>query len=200
MTYYLTTNDPLAHPAINLMRAAFPQYQGRTFKIRIQEGPLDVRSYWDGGSRNYYVFISLANSRRFEMPQQSAFDPLIEGADRVRLPSGIGCVEHTIFCGKDLGLTLILNPSDAAPLLPSADKPTDDEAHVLIATASLKNSYGGETNIRFRRLNERFGMTEQAYEAAIQSCIEKGWMDRRRAITAKGRNVIEDHPDRFKIS
>ena len=54
-------------------------------------------------------------------------------------------VEHTIFCGKDHGLTFYVHPDSAAKLLPSESvELTPNQKLVLNATASLKSSYNGK--------------------------------------------------------
>jgi hypothetical protein len=107
-----------------VISAAFPDYRGRKMSIEIRDKPLDVRSYWDGGSRSYFVFVRLADKRCVEMPAQSAFDRPIAGAEKVSLPAGIVCVEHVYFCGKDLGCRVYVNPSDVNPqLLPRGANP-----------------------------------------------------------------------------
>jgi hypothetical protein len=102
-----------------LSGAAYPSYRGRKFHIEVSEHPIDVRSYWDGGSRSYFCFVNLATMAvSQQVPAQSAFDRPIGGADAVALPVGFACVEHSIFCGKDSGLTFHIRPENAAKLLP----------------------------------------------------------------------------------
>ena len=113
MTHHLTGNEPMVKEICN---AAFPSYNGRMYKLRTQE-TIDVRSYWDGGSRDYYTFVRLSDMSAVAIPQQSAFDKQIPGADNVKLADGIACVQHTIFCGKDMGLTIIVNPATLNPTM-----------------------------------------------------------------------------------
>jgi hypothetical protein len=102
-----------------IAKLAFPEYKGRKFAFDVQNYPLDMRSYWDGGSRDYYKFVSLADGRvSMEVPVQSAFDPKISGLDSVTIPEGFVAVRHSIFCGKDSGLTVIANPANLSKLLP----------------------------------------------------------------------------------
>ena len=101
-----------------ILAATYPDYRGRKIFIVPQAYPLDVRSYWDGGSRSYYTFLNLATFERAAMPAQSAFDRQLAGADSVTLPTGIACIEHVIFCGKDLGIRIHVNPDNVARILP----------------------------------------------------------------------------------
>ena len=107
-----------------IVRAAFPGYRGRKYRLEIQDRPLDVRSYWDGGSRAYFTFVSVATGQVAPMPAQSAFDKQIGGADQVTLPDGIVCVEHSIFCGKDAGVTVHIPPSMAPKMFPLPQEAT----------------------------------------------------------------------------
>lgn len=97
---------------------AFPEYRGRKFFFEVQKYPLDLRSSWQGGSRDFFKFVRLSDQHSVAIPAQSGFDPAIAGLDAVTIPEGFACVQHTIFCGKDLGLTVIINPANAAALLP----------------------------------------------------------------------------------
>jgi hypothetical protein len=110
-----TTNKAVKAVAL----AAFPDYKGRKFFLELQKYPIDVCSYWGGGSRDYFNFVRLDNLKVFgEVPQQSAYDKPIQGADKVELPPGLACVCHSYFCGKDTGLTVYINPVDNQKYLP----------------------------------------------------------------------------------
>lgn len=99
---------------------AFPDYRGRKFRLRASE-TVDVRSYWDGGSRSYFAFVRASDLKTLPIPAQSAFDPQLQGADRAPVPSGFVLVEHVYFCGKDHGLTFHVNPADMPAALPVPD-------------------------------------------------------------------------------
>lgn len=100
-----------------IVAECYPNYKGRKFAIETQDRPLNVASYWDGGSRDYFVFYCLSTGKAVPMPQQSAFDKKLPGADSVELPDGIICVEHSYFCGKDGGITIHVNPANMPKLL-----------------------------------------------------------------------------------
>jgi hypothetical protein len=97
-----------------LVAAAFPNYRGRKFHVEVQKQPLDVRSYWDGGSRDFFAFVHLNTLKVVPVPEQSANDKTVAGAETVVLPDGVACVEHTVFQGKDCGVTVHVNPANAA--------------------------------------------------------------------------------------
>src|ERR1700692_2461508 len=88
-----------------LVSKAYPSYRGRKYRLTVSDSPINCASYWDGGSRDYFVFASLATGEvSSQVPAQSAFDKQISGVQDVRLPAGFVCIEHSIFCGKDSGI------------------------------------------------------------------------------------------------
>jgi len=103
-----------------IVQATYPSYRGRKVTIVPQRYPLNVQSYWSGGSRDYFVFLRLDIFAVAPMPAQSAFDKPVQGADAVTLPVGIACVEHSIFCGKDVGIRIHVNPENLVAMLPAS--------------------------------------------------------------------------------
>lgn len=102
-----------------LVARAYPGYRGRKYRIQVSEHSINCASYWDGGSRDYFCFANLETGEvSREVPAQSAFDRPIVGVDDVMLPVGFACIEHSIFCGKDSGITIHIRPENAAKLLP----------------------------------------------------------------------------------
>jgi hypothetical protein len=110
------TNDPEVKA---LAKRAFPDYTGRKFRVEVVNHSIDVRSYWDGGSREYFKFVRLDGQKgEIVIPPQSAYDKTVNGADAVTLVPGLVCVSHIYFCGKDLGLCVYIHPDNAPKLLP----------------------------------------------------------------------------------
>jgi hypothetical protein len=101
-----------------ILQATYPSYRGRKITLVAQSYPLNVKSYWDGGSRSFFMFLRLDTFQAVAMPAQSAYDAQGRGADSVTLPEGIACVEHCIFCGKDTGIRIHVNPANITKLLP----------------------------------------------------------------------------------
>lgn len=188
-----------------IVRAAYPGYHGRKFKIEVSDDPIDVRSYWDGGSRDYFVFVDLKSMRAAAMPAQSAFDPKIAGAESVKLPADFACVQHSIFCGKDSGITIMIGSANAAPLLPApAEKLTEVQITVLQYTAGRKSSYAGRDRCDMARDDmvsaHRFNASKPmpaspdafraSWNIAKESLISAGYLNKAGAITAAGKNAI----------
>jgi hypothetical protein len=124
-----------------------------------------------------------------EMPQQSAYDAPIRGGDDVKLVPGLVCVEHSIFCGKDTGITIHVHAENAPKYLPAPVDLTEDEKTVIGYTKSCKSSYAGIPNFRFHEATRRTKITLDRWEAAKASCIVKGLLNKAGALTIDGRNV-----------
>lgn len=89
----------------SIVKAAFPEYRGRKITSKIGELVNVTGTYWDGGSRNEFVAVELATMR--VQPMAAALrDPVELGGMRggkVAVPVGYAIVEHSIFCGRDVG-------------------------------------------------------------------------------------------------
>ena len=94
-----------------IKNACFPDYKGRKFRVSTHI-PKTLDSYWDGGSKEEYAFFDVANGKVLHV---STNHPMFE-ADNPRnlsqLPLGVILVNHTYFCGHDLGLTFYVNEDD----------------------------------------------------------------------------------------
>jgi hypothetical protein len=112
----VSVSDPLIR---RIVQVTYPSYRGRKIRIVPQRYAMNCKSYWDGGSRDYFAFVRLDTMQSASMPAQSAFDKDIRGAESVTLPPGVICVEHSIFCGRDTGITIHVNPENLASMLPA---------------------------------------------------------------------------------
>lgn len=117
-------------------------YTGRQFKAIITDSitvPQDA-GVWGGGSRDTYRFVELSTGRSIASPcQKTAPWDSTRQEFNAPLPPGIAMVEHTMFCGKDLGLTFYVHPDSAAKLLPdtsATQELTETQKLVLNATAN----------------------------------------------------------------
>ena len=171
----------------NVARAAFPSYTGRKFRLQANE-TIDVRSYWDGGSRDYFTFVRVADLKVGAVPAQSAFDQPLTGAEVAPIPPGFICVEHSIFCGKDAGLTFHVNPVDITPMLPVQIDLTWAERVVLKSTG-YKSSYNGVSNYRETIAREESGISSGEYQTAKAALIARGLLNKAGAITTDGKNA-----------
>lgn len=178
-----------ATPEIKAMaQNAFPDYAGRKFKLN-NYGSVNLASYWSGGSRDYFVVLSLDNGRALPVPQNGT---MFDGPnfERFDIPPGYLVVEHSIFNGRDSGITFYVNPETSLGFLPEPINLTDAERIVLQYTASHRNTYAGESNVRYREAHRDTGIIEYDWEYAKSACVLKGLLTKGNAITNKGRNAL----------
>ena len=181
MLHLEPTNDIKA-----LARKAFPGYTGRKYKLDNSGRPVNVTSYWDGGSRSYYAAVNLSTGATLPAPQNGTpFDGGPIAPDGVKVPAGFVIVEHSIFAGTDCGITFYIDPNTATAFLPDPVEISDAERTVLCQTSSLKNTYGGETDLRFKRS----GLSRNDWDAASASLKARKLLNKAGAITTAGRNA-----------
>ena len=123
-------------------------YTGKKFKVIVTDS-ISVPNnagLWSGGSRETYSFVELSSGRSVPSPcQQTAPWDSQRKEFNSPLPVGIAMVEHSMFRGKDMGLTFYIHPESATKLLPNKTvELTETQKLVLNATGSLKASYNGK--------------------------------------------------------
>jgi hypothetical protein len=104
-----------------IVSATFPDYRGRKIKVLATESETIHDLNWSGGSRSEYRSCTLrgqyiGGADRYN--QQAPWANQGEGKS-VPIPPGAVLVRHSIFCGKDVGLTIYVNPADMPKLLPA---------------------------------------------------------------------------------
>lgn len=102
-----------------VVAAAFPDYRGRRFRLHAAARIRLDSVHWDGGSRNEYVAVHLATGRAAPARVPAPWFVPSNGIE-VDLPVGSLVVEHSVFCGKDAGITVHSHPANLAALLPAA--------------------------------------------------------------------------------
>ncbi len=183
-TVYIDKPDDLIKKIIN---ATFPGYSGRKIQVVVGKLPTQLNSYWSGGSKDEYCFYNLANDKakpvmsnhpQFERSQPRDLDP-------EALPDSVVLVKHTIFSGKDLGITIYAKTGAVAPLLTPPEDTTlsKEELFTMILIRSLKS---------FARREEasKYGVTPQRYEGAIKSLVSKGYVGKNGALSTTGKNYL----------
>jgi len=110
--------------------------------------------------------------------------------DLEELPPGIVIVKHSIFCGKDTGITIYANANDLTPMLPEKTELTPHEKTVLEYTKSYKPSYAGIKNFRWHEANRDTKISLNEWETAKTKLIERKLLNKRGAITPAGRNAL----------
>ena len=188
MNHYVSNPDDTIRKIIS---QTFPGYRGRSIKLST-DIPSRLDSYWDGGSRDSYCFYSLDENKSLSVHSNHPYFESGQPSVLKRLPDRIVLVKHCIFCGKDLGITIYANESDLTPMLPKAadSELSRDEQIVLIATRSLKNSYGGRSDIRFEESRYHTRIDRERWFIASDSLKAKGYLKSNGAITPEGRNAL----------
>lgn len=177
-----------APEAMALVRLAYPECGSNNVTICPcdAESQHNCASYWSGGYRDYFTFVDLASMTCAQAPQQSMFDRQVEGLDKVKLPRGtIIVVQH--FMGVRKSVSIYIRHDDMNPKFLPLPKPelSAAEKKVLFYTRSLKNSYGGKSDIRRRESK----MSPEEWVKTQAGLMTMGLLDKRGALTINGRNA-----------
>lgn len=174
-------------------------YTGKQFRAVVTDS-VTIPSYaglWDGGSRDTYRVVRMADGA--ELPASDNMSAPWDNSRRDRkvdLCRGICVIKHTIFSGKDMGLTIYATSHDVAPMLPAPVELTDNERIVLIATRSYKSSYNGRDRYDMARDDvcgfnrDAEFMSRATWDETKQALIDRGYLNKRGAITTSGRNAV----------
>jgi hypothetical protein len=190
-----------------MVRGTFPDYRGKKFQVIAAESVTLHDLNWSGGSRCQYRACTitgqpLGNADRFN--QMAPWRNPAEGQTLPIVP-GACVVQHTLFCGQDLGLRIYVHPCDLTPLLPPVVDLSQLETAIIDATASFKSSYNGKDRYSMAR-PESWSRTpfhgyshdtfpsREVWAAAVSGLIAKGFLDKRGALTIKGRNARVRNP------
>ena len=173
-------------------------YSGKKFKAVVCETMTipACAGLWEGGSRDVYTAIDPSSGRKVRVSSDAAPWDRSRGDNKVTLSPEFLVVKHSMFQGKDLGLTFYVHPAIAAKMLPAPVELTDYEKLVLSATASYKSSYGGRDRYQMARDDNRGNLfpTRDEWERCKTSLVAKGLLNKAGAITVAGRNAV---PSRY---
>jgi hypothetical protein len=184
---YLKTSDIPA----SIRNAA--GYSGSKWKVEARETISMTSGYWDGGSKTDYTGVNLETGQILPCNIDEPGNPFTNpGTPIVKLQPGFAILAHSIFCGKDSGITIYVHPENVQSLLPAPSKLSGNDRIVLYFTRSHKSSYGGIKNYRFHEAHSRTGITETDWESTKKTLQERGLLDSRGAITVDGKNAISD--------
>ena len=101
-------NKQIAQLVKKLSKVIYPKYNGRKFSAEVKSRYFPS-NFWDDGSRNYMVAIDLKTGRILE-PSDDAKNPYNSLAHKdFDIPPGVGILEHSFFCGKDIGIRLYVS-------------------------------------------------------------------------------------------
>lgn len=172
-------------------------YTGKKFEAVVTQSvtiPFSAGN-WSGGSRDTYRLVNIETGESMAASDDMSAPWDRQRKDRtVELRPGFAVIRHTIFCGKDLGLTFFVHPDNAAKLLPAPMELTMLEKAILIATRQFKSSYMGRDRYDMMRDDCRYPAgpfpTRAEWDSAKADLITKGMLNKAGAITVKGRNAI----------
>jgi len=102
-----------------IVTATFPEYTGRKFKVNASGRVMLLDLNWSGGSRSQYRAATLDGKSLGGMDRWNHVWPghnIAEGKT-LDIPAGATVVRHSIFMGRDSGLTIFVNPNDMPRLL-----------------------------------------------------------------------------------
>jgi hypothetical protein len=152
-----------------LVRQAFPGASSRRPVGIEQRSSYTVRDFWDGGSRDEARFVNLATG---EVVAPSNVPALLVGAyqlaaGEVSLAPGFAVVEHTYFCGKDLGYRVYTN--DRPALDAACPEIVGELAGAFVRRALLAPKSSGDTWKRCGKC-AAFGTNSKGPGAHIPGC------------------------------
>jgi hypothetical protein len=103
-----------------ILAACYPAWRGR--KVRVKPATTyRMSAFWADGSRDEVKAYNLVDGTVAD-PRSAACNPMNAAAHvEIDIPVGVLLVEHSVFMGKDAGVTIHVHPSSLAPLLPKAD-------------------------------------------------------------------------------
>jgi len=96
----------------------FPDYRGRKFRIVFSETITFHDTNWGDGTRNQYSAVR-SDGRTSDLNVPAPWRNPVEGAT-IPIPVDVIIVEHSIFCGTDVGITLHAHPSNLPKWLPES--------------------------------------------------------------------------------
>lgn len=163
-------------------------YTGKAFKAEIVESvtiPAEAGLWYDG-CRDTYSAIELATGNAIAASDNVSAPWDDRKSQKIALTSGFAIVRHSIFAGKDMGLTFYVHPSDAVALLPANNSDLNDtEKRFLAIVRGIKSSYRADY---YRRMN----LSQAEVETIKASLISRDYLNKAGAITVKGRNACEN--------
>jgi hypothetical protein len=90
-----------------IIKATYPNYKGRKVFFNDQVPTHELRSYWDEGSRTYYAFYQPSTGTVWPLGSNHPWFERNKPAPTCeKMPDDVCLVAHSIFCGKDCGITI----------------------------------------------------------------------------------------------
>ena len=170
------------------------KYRTTKFAFEITDTVQLINTNWSGGTKNDYIAVNLQTGESKPMIDRRPWPQNQGPLPPAKMPPDWAIAKRSTFRGKNMGVTFYIHPDNAPRTLPSPEEEGSgldkDQQIVLIATRSRKPSYGGISNYRYHEANRITGITPERWNAAKEALIASGHLNKRGAITPKGRNEI----------
>ncbi len=196
MTTYCKLNDPAV---ATLLNKTFPGLRLQQCAVSVHDaGGLPLSSYWSGGTKDDHRIVRLSDMQVFSVPENGSG---FTAVDRTFGPAGLpvdmpapGFAVVTYTHGSYNAVSIHVHSADATKMIAPPVETTWAEKVVLVATRSMKSSYGGKD--RYTRANEDLGtrwdevvITRAQWNEATVSLKARGFLNAAGAITIDGRNA-----------
>jgi hypothetical protein len=184
-TVYLERKDPTVDRLITL---AFPDFSGKRISCEVSDKIHFHSTNWDSGYKRTYRIVRLADMAVLEIADAPFLQDSKLHQGSYEIPDGfLVVVLVDSACKQSIQIVAPAGVINAA--LPAPESLTEDETTVLIATRSLKSSYGGISNYRFHEASQKRGITLDRWNAAKNALISRGLLNKAGALTTKGKNA-----------
>lgn len=174
----------------HLISATYPEWKGQKVQVEATDSLLVHGLNWSGGSRNQYRACTLDGKATGSADIGNHAAPWrnpVEGKT-TPIPSGHCVIQHIMFCGKDLGIRIYVNPVDMPRYLKSgSEELTEQEKVVLACIRSYISSYRREEA-------RRHGVSAQQYETLVEGLKAKGLLTKVGGLSLAGKNAAASLP------
>lgn len=136
-----------------IVEATFPANR-KDVAVSEFRGPVNVNSYWDGGSKEEYAIYDLCQRKAYGVPSSHPyFDRQENGArcgnlELSELPPNCVLVQGGYFLGKPATIHLYFRPENIAQLLPAPAEPLPEPLSKALNALAYRGEYRRE---EFRR-------------------------------------------------
>lgn len=180
--FYLD-KDPSVQKIIN---ATFPEYKGRRIQCDITDTFSLYGTNWSGGTRNRYAIVRLSDMKSILIEEAHWLNPDHMYMEMQTIPPDFAVVRYTE--GAYESITIITPSSNILQNKLENHDLTIQERIVLVATRVLKNSYGGQTDLRFKEAHYYTGISREEWNKAKENLILNKYLTKAGSLTNKGRN------------
>ena len=87
-------------------------YSGRKFRVTARESVTLTDMQWSGGTRSTYTVVNLATGETKPITDPRPFPQNQYTPEPIKTVNDWCVVEHSMFCGKDMGITFHVHPDN----------------------------------------------------------------------------------------